>query len=232
LQILRLYGRKIKRTDAILIMLFLNGRGVKPYEVREALGREFARGRAKLNAQARSSRFDESGPIPPKHEESLIRALGKADERLVASNLVPTSNEMIEAVRTARRFEQDYLKPTLNSSRMAGSALSTLLPVFSGLLAYDDEFGGEIEDLLSKATDQQIEQARLILLQIALTFSSGKVKSDQVSITPMAEAFLAALKEPVFVANLLVVMLRLSTLAAALPFEELLKAYDFSLAKE
>jgi hypothetical protein len=232
LQILRLYGRKIKRTDAILIMLFLNGRGVKPYEVREALGREFARGRAKLNAQARSSRFDESGPIPPKHEESLIRALGKADERLVASNLVPTSNEMIEAVRTARRFEQDDLKPTLNSSRMAGSALSTLLPVFSGLLAYDDEFGGEIEDLLSKATDQQIEQARLILLQIALTISSGKVESDQVNIPPMAEAFLAALKEPVFVANLLVVMLRLSTLAAALPFEELLKAYDFSLAKE
>jgi hypothetical protein len=232
LQILRLYARKIKRTDAILIMLFLNGRGVKPYEVREALGREFARGRAKLNAQARSSRFDQSGPIPPKHEESLIRALGNADERLVASKLVPTSDEMIEAVRTARRFEQDDLKPTLISSKMADSALSALSPVFSGLLAYDDEFGGRIEDLLSEATDQQIEQARLMLLQIALAFSSGQVESDQVNIPPMAEAFLAALREPAFVANLVVVMLRLSKLAAALPFEELLKAYDFSLAKE
>ena len=150
----------------------------------------------------------------------------------MASKLVPTSNEMIEAVRTARRFEQDDLKPTLISSKMADSALSALSPVFSGLLAYDDEFGGRIEDLLSEATDQQIEQARLMLLQIALAFSSGQVESGQVNIPPMAEAFLAALKEPAFVANLVVVMLRLSKLAAALPFEELLKVYDFSLAKE
>ena len=177
LQILKLYARKIKRTDAILIMLFLNGHGVRPYEVREALQREFARGRAKLNAQARSSKFDEAGPIPPKHRARLIRALGEADERLVTSNLVPTPNEMIEAIRTARSSDPDNPQRTPDFSKVIESPLSALRSVFGGLLAHDDETGGEVEDLLSKAADQQIEQARLMLLQIASIFSSGKVKA-------------------------------------------------------
>jgi hypothetical protein len=232
LQILRLYARKIKRTDAILIMLFLNGRGVKPYEVREALGREFARGRAKLNAQARSSRFDNSGPIPPKHKESLIRALGKADERLVASNLVPTSNEMIDAIRTARSPDPDDPQRSPDFSRVAESPLSALRPVFGGLLAHDEELGQGAENLLSKAADQLIEEARLMLLQIASMFSSGKVESGVLGLPPMADAFRASLQEPTFVAHLMIVMLRLSSLGPALPFVEILKPYDFSSAEE
>ena len=45
----------------------------------------------------------------------------------------------------------------------------------------------------------------------------------------MADAFRAALKEPVFVTYLIVVMLRLSTLGPALPFEEIFKTYSFLL---
>ena len=213
-------------------MLFLNGHGVRPYEVREALQREFARGRAKLNAQARSSRFDEAGPIPPKHKARLIRALGEADERLVTSNRVPTPNEMIKAVRTARSSDPDDPIRTPDFSSMAGSPLSALRSVFGGLLAHDDELGGEVENLLVKAADQQIEQARLALLQIAWAFSSGQVESDKVKLSPMADAFRAALQEPTFVAFLIVLMLRLSTLGSTLPFEEILKAYDFSRAEE
>ena len=59
LQVLRLYARGVRQTDEILIMLFINRYGVKPHEVREPLAREFARVRAKINAQARSVRFDQ-----------------------------------------------------------------------------------------------------------------------------------------------------------------------------
>ena len=38
LQVLRIYARGIKGRDEILIMLFLNGHGVKPFEVREPMG--------------------------------------------------------------------------------------------------------------------------------------------------------------------------------------------------
>lgn len=227
LQILKLYARNIKRTDEILILLFMNGHGVKPYEVREALQRQFARGRAKLNAQARSSRFEKSGPIPPKHKESLIRALGKGDERLVASHLVPAPDEMIKVIRTARSSDPDD-----QQHAPADSPLGALRSVFVGLLANDDEYGGGAEDLLSKATDQEIEGTRLLLVQIASMFSSGKLESGNVNVPPMADAFRAALQEPTFVANLIVLMLRLSRHAPALPFVEILKAYDFSLAEK
>jgi hypothetical protein len=40
LQVLRRYARGIKGRDEILIMLFLNGHGVKPFEVRELIAQE------------------------------------------------------------------------------------------------------------------------------------------------------------------------------------------------
>jgi hypothetical protein len=232
LQILKLYARNVRRTDEILILLFLNGHGVKPYEVREALQRQFARGRAKLNAQARSSRFDESGPIPPKHKESLIRVLGNADKRLIASNLVPRPNEIIDAIRTARSSDPDDPQRSRDLSRVADSPLRALRPVFGGLLAHDEELGEGAENLLSEAADQQIEEARLVLLQIAAMFSSGKLESGKLNLPPMADAFRAALQEPTFVAYLMVLMLRLSKHAPSLPFVEIVKAFDFSLAEE
>jgi hypothetical protein len=232
LQILKLYARNIKRTDEILILLFMNGHGVKPFEVREALQRQFAKGRAKLNAQARSSRFDESGPIPRKHKESLIRVLGNADERLIASKLVPKPNEMIDTIRTARSPDLDDLQRSPDFSRVADSPLSALRPVFGGLLAHDEELGEGAENLLSKAADQQIEEARFLLLQIAAMFSSGMLESGKLNLPPLADAFRAALQEPTFVAYLMVLMLRLSKHAPSLPFVEILKPYDFSSAEE
>jgi len=54
LQVLKLYSRGIRSRDQILIMLFLNGHGVKPFEVREPIAREFGRARTKLIGMARS----------------------------------------------------------------------------------------------------------------------------------------------------------------------------------
>jgi hypothetical protein len=71
-----------------------------------------------------------------------------------------------------------------------------------------------------------------VLLQIASTFSSGRLESGKVNLPPLADAFRAAVQEPTFVTYLMVVMLRLSRHAPELPFVEILKAYNFSLAEE
>jgi len=116
LQVLRLYARGIKGRNEILIMLFLNGHGVKPFEVREPIAQEFAKARAKLNALMRSSRFDEEGQVPPKHKESLVRSLGPGDERFVKAGVILPPDQMIAAVRAARSPDPDSKLRTIMSS--------------------------------------------------------------------------------------------------------------------
>ena len=102
LLVLKLYSRGIRSRDQILIMLFLNGHGVKPFEVREPIAREFGRARTKLIAVARSPRFEQDGVVPPKHKESLVRNLGNPDKRFVEAGVVLGPDQMIAAVRAAR----------------------------------------------------------------------------------------------------------------------------------
>ena len=79
LQVLKLYSRGINGHDQILIALFFNGHGVKPFEVREPIAREFRRARTKLITMARSPRFEQDGVVPPKHRESLVRSRSRRD---------------------------------------------------------------------------------------------------------------------------------------------------------
>ena len=116
LLVLKLYSRGIRSRDQILIMLFLNGHGVKPFEVREPIAREFGRARAKLNALMRSSRFDEEGQVPPKHKESLVRSLGPGDERFVKAGVILPADQMIAAVRAARSPDPESKLRTIMSS--------------------------------------------------------------------------------------------------------------------
>lgn len=148
LQVLKLYSRGMKEADQILIMLFLNGRGVKPHEVREALARQFSRGRAKINAQARSTRFDEEGSIPPKHMESLVRSLGKADERLLAAKIVLPGAQMIEIMRAARNPDPESVRRNPKFAPAETLPVATLQSVLGGLMAVGDDDAGEAERLL------------------------------------------------------------------------------------
>ena len=76
LQVLKLYSRGIKSADQILIMLFLNGRGVKPFEVREPIAREFARARPRSMLMARSPDSTRTGRFRQSTRRASSAALG------------------------------------------------------------------------------------------------------------------------------------------------------------
>jgi len=229
LQVLKLYWRGIKRADQILIMLFLNGRGVRPYQVREPIAHEFAKARAKLNAMARSLRFDQSGPIPPKHKESLIRSLGQADERFLAANIVLPGAQMIEVMRAARNPDPESAQRNPKLASAETVPVAVLQSVLGGLMAAGDEDDlGEAERLLGNASNSELEAALSKLLSIRRAFASAPITSSKVILGPLREAYLASFAQPEFVTVQLVNMLRLSASSEQLRFEELLKVYGFT----
>lgn len=229
LQVLRLYARGIRQTDEILIMLFLNRHGVKPHEVREPLAREFARVRAKVNAQARSARFDQEGTIPSKHKASLIRSLGQADDRFVAANIVLPSTQMIEVMRAARSPDPESAQRNPKFASAETVPVAMLQFLFGGLMAVEDDDVGEAERLLRNASNSDLEAARSMLLSIRWVFASAPITSSKVILGPFREAYLASFAQPEFVTIQLVNMLRLSALSGQLPFEELLRVYRFTM---
>jgi len=230
LQILRLYARRIRRTDQILIMLFFHGYGVKAHQVRESLAREFARGRAKVNAQARSTRFDLVGVIPPKHKESMIRSLGRADERFVAANAVLPGAQMIEVMRAARNPDPESAQRNPKFASVETVPVAALQSLMGGLMAAgDDDDVGEAERLLRNASNSELEAARSTLLSIRQVYASAPIASSKVILGPLRDAYLASFSQPEFVTVQLVNMLRLSALSAQLPFEELLRVYGFTM---
>ncbi len=227
LQVLRLYSRGIKSADQIFIMLFLNGGGVRPFEVREPITREFARARAKVNAQARSVQFDQAGSIPPKHKDSLVRSLGQADERFLAAKIVLPGEQMIEIMRAARNPDPESARRKIPSAETIPVAM--LQSLVGGLLAVDGGAAGEAERLLLAASNSELETARSTLLDIRKVFSSGLIASNKVALEPLRDAFSVALAQPEFVAVQLVQMIRLAGASGRLPFEELLQAYGFTI---
>ena len=142
LLVLKLYSRGIRSCDQILIMLFLNGHGVKPFEVREPIAREFGRARAKLIAMARSPRFDQDGVVPPKHKESLVRSLGTGDERFVKAGVILPPDQMIAAVRAARSPDPESKLRTIMSSGAEDWRLQILKPAMGGILSKDSGNSG------------------------------------------------------------------------------------------
>jgi hypothetical protein len=229
LQVLRLYARGIRQTDEILIMLFLNRYSVKPHEAREPLAREFARVRAKINAQARSVRFDQEGAIPPKHKESLIRSLGQGDDRFVAANIVLPGAQIIEVMRAARNPDPESARRNPKIASAETIPVAVLRSLLGGLMVAEDDDVGEAERLLRNASNSELEAARSTLLSIRQVFASAPIASSKVILGPLREAYLASFAQPEFVTVQLVNMLRLSALSAQLPFEELLSVYGFTM---
>jgi hypothetical protein len=185
LQVLRLYARRIRQTDEILIMLFINGYGVKAHEVREPLAREFARGRAKINAQARSVRFDQQGVIPPKHTESLIRSLGQADDRFVAANIVLPGAQIIEVMRAARNPDPESARRNPKIASAETIPVAVLGSLLGGLMAAEDDDVGEAERLLRNTSNSELEASRSTLLSIRQVFASAPIASSKVILGPL-----------------------------------------------
>jgi hypothetical protein len=183
LQVLKLYSRGIKSADQILIMLFLNGHGVKPFEVREPIAREYGRARTKLIAMARSPRFEQDGVVPPKHKESLVRNLGDPDKRFVEAGVVLGPDEMTAAVRVARSPDPDG-RPRTNAKSGAEKLMLAIFKfALGGVLSRDPEFPAEIDQIIANATDADLTVAwsLLNLYRAVLSWLESKSRSPEIT---------------------------------------------------
>jgi hypothetical protein len=189
LQVLRLYARGIRSVDQILILLFVGGHGVKPYEVREPLIREFARTQAKLNAMARSPRFDQDGQIPPKHKQSLARNLGEPDKRFAEAGIAPNLDQMIAAIRAARSPDPESGLRRVTNTPSADPIVEALKMAMGGFLAADPEFPGEVERTISGASDPDLLLVNdmIALARRFLVWLKGTNPSPQIAgaVTPV-----------------------------------------------
>ena len=200
LLVLKLYSRGIRSCDQILIMLFLNGHGVKPFEAREPIAREFGRARTKLIAMARSPRFDQDGVVPPKHKESLVRSLGPGDERFVKAGVILPPDQMIAAVRAARSPDPDSKLRTILSSGAEDWRLEILKPALGGILSKDPEIPAEIDQIIANATDADLSLVSSILNLCRAFLSSLESKNLSPEIAGLLDGLLASFSQPEFIA--------------------------------
>ncbi len=183
LQVLKLYFRGIRSRDQILIMLFLNGHGVKPFEVREPIAREFGRARTKLIGMMRSPRFDQDGAVPPKHKESLVRSIGRGDKRFVEAGVVLGPDQMIAAVRAARSPDPDSKLRTTANPGSENLMLEIFKFSFGGILSKDLEFPAEIDQIIANATDADLSLVSSILnlFRAVLSCLESKNRSPEIA---------------------------------------------------
>jgi len=208
LQVLRLYSRGIKSVDQILIMLFLDGHGVKPFEVREPIAREFGRARAKLIAMARSPRVEQDEVVPPKHKESLVRNLGNPDKRFVEAGAVLGSDELIAAVRVARSPDPDS-RPRMNAKSGAENLMLAFFKfALGGILSRDPEYPAEIDQIIANATDADLTLACSLLNLYRAVLSWLESKSRSPEIAGLFDGLSVSFSQPEYVAFQFALLLR------------------------
>ena len=209
LQVLRLYARGIRSADQILILLFVGGHGVKPYEVREPLIREFARAQAKLNAMARSPRFDQDGDIPPKHKQSLARRLGEPDKPFAEAGIAPNLDQMIAAIRAARSPDPNSGLRRHSNAPYSDPIVECLKVAMGGFLAADPDVRSEVESTIMSATDADLWLVNdmIALARRFLVWLKGTNPSPQIA--GFIDAILISFTQPEFVATEFAILLTL-----------------------
>jgi hypothetical protein len=133
LQIKRLMSRGISSRDALRIQLFLRGYGIKPWDVREAVRREYARHLRTASSKIRSTYLDKDGEIPPRHKTSLRKQIGPLDSRLGAAGLEMPADFYIEMARAGKASDVGSDNPMVGqllvdpgSSRLSDQIEQTL----------------------------------------------------------------------------------------------------------
>jgi hypothetical protein len=102
LQIKRLMSRGMSGRDALRIQLFLRGYGVKPWDVREALRREYGKHLRTASAKIRSTYLDNNREIGERHKASLRKRMGELDNRLKDAGLEMPTDFYIEMARAGK----------------------------------------------------------------------------------------------------------------------------------
>ena len=180
LQLVRFKSQEIKDRDEILVQLFIRNYGVKPHEVRDALGTEYRKTREKLNAPLRSTFVDKDGPIPPGRKSQLRHQIGTLDERLNNAGFVIQAEFLISFTRTARNFSNRALKETpINNVPAAVQELfNSLMPLFGGMLTKDDENESGIEKIIRSSSENEYEIAKTIFQQIRAMLSPRSITGE------------------------------------------------------
>jgi hypothetical protein len=209
LQVLRLYARGIRSVDQILILLFVGGHGVKPYEVREPLIREFARARAKLNAMARSHHLERSGNIPPKHKQSLARSLGEADKRFAEAGVAPNLDQTIAAIRAARSPDPESNLRRLSNARDSDPVVERLKVAMGGFLAVVPDVRGEVERTIIIATDADLWLVNDMIALARRFLGWMKRNNPSPHAAGFIDAILISFTQPEFVTSEFAVLLTL-----------------------
>lgn len=150
LQVKRLAYVGITRRDAQLIQQFVRGYGVRAWQIREELRREFVRAIAKLRPKLRSAYFQNARKVTPNTESVAREQLGPLDERLAAEGLEQPLPFYLEQVR----------------SMFGGSTNPNLLAFFGWLLI--EKPNSAFPDYLESAFQCDDE----VLSGAALAFSS------------------------------------------------------------
>jgi hypothetical protein len=151
LQVKRLAHSGITRRDAQLIQLFVRGYGVKAWQIREEMRREFVRVMAKLRPSLRSTYFQNTRRTTLNTENIVRDQFGPLDERLAAADLKQPLSFYLEQVRLM--FE--------------GSANPDLLAFFGWLLIEKRNYA--IPEYLEAAfhcDDEVLNDAKLAFLLI------------------------------------------------------------------
>jgi hypothetical protein len=135
-------SRGMSGRDALRIQLFLRGYGVKPWDVREALRREYGKHLRTASAKIRSTYLDNNREIGERHKASLRKRMGELDNRLKDADLEMPTDFYIEMAPLAKcqmgvlywrgscclvhsqahfriRLKNRLISPTKNSSRHA-----------------------------------------------------------------------------------------------------------------
>jgi hypothetical protein len=166
LQLVRLHSQGLRDYDAQIVQLYARGCGVRAFEVREPLRKEYRKAAAMLRASVRSTYADRSGDVPPKRKESFRRQLGDVDPPIADFGIQASDDDGLALWRYA--VDPDVsARPNPNPTTVI-PGMNGLFPMvwpsivqaMAGSFSQDDENPNPVEVAINSADDSTFDRAR------------------------------------------------------------------------
>jgi hypothetical protein len=235
-QIIRFRQFGVLDRDSLTVLLFINGYGVPPHLVREALAREWARWATNIVGQVRSGYMSNWRDIPPKHKSALVRELGPLDPHLRAIGAPHAPDFAIEMFRSAIQspLADEFLPRLVSGLQKLSKSLSIkrrvadlLISAFAGLLMVNPTSDGKMADgvqkLVVNAGDADLDFARRTAMELSIAIPSRWTTlfpvAAEVNETQVADRVVQRTirNQPAFATLLLIIGLRFAPLFRGFP---------------
>lgn len=188
----------IRRYSALRVALWLRGCTIRGELPREDLEKEFTRSTSQLIRPISSTYPSHSNSRNPKKEATLLKQAGDLSPRLLSSPLRLSDDHLIEAIGLVREGGpsskiQSFLTSALDRipvqiGKQLAIAAQGISQHLSWLAAPPSEKDGLQRGLIATASDQELMDARRIMLQ----FSNFPLAPAQLN--PLVHGFLGSLK--------------------------------------